>query len=303
MHRLSNPDFESPHLCSQRTTATALAVRASLRSWDHLNGHPEIYTLNHPLSDHLSVIAMGYIQAYPEKQVYYIIWAQIPRVWQRLVVVVASHGNKSLVTTVSTARPTANNGESVNTLPNDLERIFTPRFHKVRTVKHVTQLSVTLHEDGKGDVSVKPKKLEVAQDPAESVCTDLGVIQDLTEMACPVYTESEILSELRLTVTCYSSVFGSHQCIECKVPFKSLGKREGDDFKTFLNDIKLHLTMRHCVGVAKFLGFVVNESRSHLTSYIYEQPAVIELQRVFTVAKGEHTYPLECQRVLGLVDC
>ena len=52
------------------------------------------------------------------------------------------------------------------------------------------------------------------------------------------------------------------------------------------NDLKLLNSLRGCSRGVQFIGVVLDETRLHLRSYLYESPAIINLGRVFNVASA-----------------
>lgn len=45
-------------------------------------------------------------------------------------------------------------------------------------------------------------------------------------------------------------------------------------FYTYFNDLKLLKSMHGCTGVAEFIDLVLDDTRSHLRSYLYEYPVL-----------------------------
>ena len=70
--------------------------------------------------------------------------------------------------------------------------------------------------------------------------------------------------ESRIASTLCKVKVKSQICIERKVPFATAGLGVENGFREYMNDLKLVKAVQGCSGVSKFIGVVLDDTRTHL---------------------------------------
>lgn len=113
------------------------------------------------------------------------------------------------------------------------------------------------------------------------------VLQNIDDMDCPQFLESEVIFQCRISSTYYMAWIECRPCIERKVPFVKAGAQTENGYLEFFSDLKKLNSLRGCKGVAQFIGVVLDDTRAHLRSYLYESPAFGNLQTIFEYAQSK----------------
>jgi hypothetical protein len=220
----------------------------------------------------------------------FIIWAETLRLWRRVVVSATFEASTTQQSYKFATQPIYVNYESLKTLPNVLENLLNRQFSTLALFPSTTRFSMTVRERHNGQLWIVPEDFRIAEDVSERKPTRWeGIVQQLADMSCPTYIESQVIAESRILSTSYVVFVGNRRCIEQKAPFASLEARGEGDQHTFLDALRLHLALRNCANVSEFYGIVLDDSRSYLSGYLYERPPIICLGRVIAAANAEGT--------------
>jgi serine/threonine protein kinase len=215
------------------------------------------------------------------------LYAETPRRWRRIIVSV-TFSTIQEHSIISEVFATDNNEGACKVLPKEVQSSFGSMFHQLQLSSSVSRLSLSLIEDESGRFKPDPSRIKVVEDMLEKdKSREDQILQDIEDMGCTMFLESEIAVNARITSTCFKVMVNGLKCVEQKVPFASAGKKGENGFQDFFNDLKLHNSLRDCSGVARFIGVVLDETRTHLRSYLYESPTIMTLQRLFTIASAK----------------
>ena len=247
----------------------------------------EQYTTQGILSERIFVTVMKRSLVDPQTQTYFLNYAETARLWRRVIVVATFKGMKG-VSTVSSIQATDNTEDVANVLPNAVYNLLSQLLLRTPLHRSVSRLSLTLKEDENGKLCHDASELGLAKNlvERESVAEE-KILRELPDMSCPTFVESEVAVESRVSSMSYNAIVRGDRCIERKAPFATAGIDGENGFQTFLDDLKINIALRDCPGVARFVGVVLDDTRSHLRSYLHENPAVFRLSRIFIIANAE----------------
>ncbi|MCJ1323579.1 hypothetical protein MMC10_000240 [Thelotrema lepadinum] len=238
------------------------------------------------LNEPLFVLAMKQSEVDYRIQWYYLIYADNPRRWRR-VIVSAYFGKTLEASQVST--PDEKEG-ACKTLPKAIQCLLQILLPKVDFFDSVTSISMCLEDHKNGVISPSLPTIGVTEDTSEVTRSDEArILQDIEDLGCPQFLESEVITEARITSSRFDVLVENRRCIERKAPFTTAGMQGANGFNDFVDDLKLYNSIRGCSRVAEFVGVVLDDTRTHLRSYLYETPLVPKLETLIAVANTTST--------------
>lgn len=249
--------------------------------------YPELYATEGLFSNPLFVIAMKqfYIQGHFTHQ-YYLIYAQTPRCWQRVIVSATFKNVRDLSAIPQVSAPDSDDG-TCKILPNAVGTVLNTLLPCVRLFGSVTKLSLPLIEDEGGRIVQESPQMESAEDCLEiAMSNEDEILHDIEVMGCHIFPESEVVVASRMTSSYFAVKLNGQACVERKVPFASAGGDGENGLRDFINDLKLFNSLRGCHGVSQLIGVVFDDAHLHLRSYLYEAPMIFQLLRVFNIANS-----------------
>jgi hypothetical protein len=139
----------------------------------------------------------------------------------------------------------------------------------------VNKASLANKENGSGKFVIDRTKVCVVEDLEEiRISNDEPIPQDIEDMGCPQYMESEVIIISQYSTYSYIVQVESRTCMEQKMPFARAGFPGEKRVDEFFNDIKSFSSMTSCNGLVRFVGVVLDDTRRHLKCYyLHECPA------------------------------
>ena len=233
--------------------------------------YPEQYTTDGLFSDPIFVVAMLPSRQDHRAHKYYIMYAETPRRWQRVIVSATffgiSNSERGLRGVVS------DNDELVcKTLPLKFRKSISSVLADLQLFSSITRINLSFPDTLN---LTNPLNIEAVEDSSEvGMCNQEEILQYIEDRGCTQYLESEVSVESRIASTLYKVKVKSQICTERKVPFATAGSGVKNGSREYMNDLKLLKAVQGCSGVSKFIGVVLDDTRTHLRSYLYEHPAL-----------------------------
>ena len=127
----------------------------------------------------------------------------------------------------------------------------------------------------------------MAEDRLEIETSDeVRMLQDIDDLGCLQYLASDIIMVSRLTTSSFRVWVEGRMCVEQKMLFAN-DRADGENgFLAVFNDLKRLNSLRGCPGVVDFNGVVLDDTRRHLRSYLYELPLLANVQWLFGAAEN-----------------
>ena len=226
--------------------------------------YPELYAMEGLFSNPLFVIAMkqSYMQGHLTHQ-YYLIYAQTPRCWQR-VIVSATFKNFRNISAIPQVSAPDNNDCALKILPNVMGTVLNRLLRRARLFGSVTRFFLPLIEDeGSGIVQESPR-IESAEDCLEmAMSNEDEILHDIEVMGCHIFSESEVQVASRITSSYFAVKLYGQACVERKVPFASAGGMAKMAYAT-LSTTSNFLTP--CRAVMAFLNSSASCSMMHASA-------------------------------------
>jgi hypothetical protein len=260
--------------------------------------YPEQYTIEGLFSEPVFVISMKQSLEDHRTQNYFLLYAETPRRWRRIIVSATFRALRER-SAISLVSATDNDEYSCKILPKALQSSLNSLFCRLELLSSVSRLSLSLREDESGQFTIESPRIEVVEDllEKEMACED-QILQDIEDMGCTTFLEPDISVTSRISSTSYHVMVNNCKYVEQKAPFASAGREGENGFQDFFSDLKLLNSLRGCSGVVQCIGVVLDETRLHLRSYLHESPAIFSLKRVFTVANSNsETIPWSIREV------
>ncbi len=174
------------------------------------------------------------------------------------------------------------------TLPAQLLEPVTMLLQKLELFSSVTRVSLSLGEDDTGQVIINSPSIEITEDLSEiGVCSEDQVLDDIDDLGCAKFLQSEVTVQSRVSSTRFMVQVASRICIERKAAFATAGALTENGFHEYFNDLKLLNSVRGCTSVVEFIGIVLDETRLHLRSFIYESPGPGSLLSILLCADSQ----------------
>ncbi|KAL9108556.1 MAG: hypothetical protein Q9227_006642 [Pyrenula ochraceoflavens] len=250
---------------------------------------PERYNLDSIFDGAANLVAMHNVQSTNMQHIckLFFLYSRTPRAWQKVTVtatIISSYEHSAF---------------SRAFLRSSFPSIYFPMQRKLETklqsvlqtkplLETVTSLSMTIMEDALGDINVDASSTVVAEDFDESrILDDQRMLQDIDDMGCPQFLESEVIVLKRRHVYEYLVYSESQKCVETKIPFGMAGNPRHNKLYDFIDRLKHRFILRDCENVTRFIGVVLDDSRKQLRSYLIEATPVPAVCWMFIGAERE----------------
>ncbi|KAI9704999.1 MAG: hypothetical protein M1836_006779 [Candelina mexicana] len=233
---------------------------------------PEQYVTDGPFNERIAVLVMSELEYIGEQRLdmYYLLFAETPRCWKRVAVSATSliGSEEAVMSAVSTANsPDA----AWKILPGVVQPLLEGVLSSVDLADTVTKVSICLKLQASAQLGFDPTTVIVEEDIEEArACESYSYLKDIDDMGCAQYLESEIVVYHRMSSSSYLVQAESQICIEWKAPFGGTAGPRNHSFQTWINNLRLLRHLEGCEGVTKFVGVVVDDSRTHIKSYLQE---------------------------------
>ena len=140
---------------------------------------------------------------------------------------------------------------------------------------------------GSGQITADSPRVEVIEDELETSKSDeRDFLQYIDSVCCKRYVESDVITYSRINSTSYRVYVNSQACCESKVLFASGRRQDKNVFLDYLDEIKHMISLRRCANVSGFMGIVLDDTRSHLRSYLKELPMLTSMEFLLGLAKS-----------------
>ena len=233
--------------------------------------YPEQYTTEGLFSDPIFVVAMLPSRQDHRTHNYYIMYAETPRRWQRVIVSATFFG---ISKSERGLRGVASDDEDAvcKTLPLTFRKSISSVLADLQLFSSITRINLSFPDTLN---LTRPLNIEAVEDLSEvGMCNQEEILQYIEDRGCTQYLESEVSVESRIASTLYKVKVKSQICTERKVPFATARSGVKNGSREYINDLKLLKAVQGCSGVSKFIGVVLDDTRTHLRSYLYEHPAL-----------------------------
>lgn len=217
---------------------------------------------------------------------YYVLYAETSRRWRRLTISANFEGLPDQASIFGL--DSTHESEQFNiALPTVVEDHVNMQLSYVDQFTSVTHLSLYLERNESGLVFNDPARTKTSEDYLE-VCSsgEDQMLYDIEDLGCKQFLESEIITQSRKSSSCFIVRVESRVCIERKAPFVNSGIHGKNGFRSFFDDLKYLKSLRGCRGAAEFIGVVLDDTRTHLRSYLYEYPALASILTMFVGARS-----------------
>ena len=262
--------------------------------------YPEQYTMKGLFSDPIYVIGIIQSKQMCKTQKYFLLYAETPRRWRRITVS-ATFDIPQDQSAILEARALGSLEVQIKLLPRLLSDELNTLLPRLKLFNSVTSLSLSFKEDEDGKTVNDSTKTAICEDilEVEMACED-RILNDLKHLNCVQFLERDILVESRISSSRFKVRVESRTCIERKVPFVNSGTQGDNEFHAYFQDLKQLKSMRGCNGVAEFIGVVIDDTRSHLRSYLYEYPVIGNLFTILMCAESKsETIPWQIRENWG----
>jgi len=265
---------------------------ASRMSPDDFFGTPltfvgEQYTIETRLGEPSAVVAMTEIHCSSLRrlQKYFLIYAEAPRLWRRVTVSATILRFSQFSVDSEVAAPDLILS-TYKTLPGNLQHQLQGLLKNLHLLETVTEISLTITEHSTGNYTIDSPSVVVSEDLDESSTTDEEILlRDIEHMDCPQYLQSEIIVQGRMDAVTYIAQVESCPCMERKVPFSGAGLPGDNGLKRFWQDLRLARSLYECNVVVQFMGLVLDDTRTHVKSFLQELPALGTIRSILAHAE------------------
>ena len=236
--------------------------------------YPEQYTMQGLFSNPIFVFAITQSERYDSTQKYFLTYAETPRKWRRVILTATCTRSYKYSATLGVSA--SNEIDDVcKTLSEPLRNQLSMILPQLDLYKSVTNLSLSFDENESGQIVGDSIRMNVAKDLLEiEMSNEDRIMRDIEDLGCPQFLESEVIVRSRMSTSCFMVLVESRACTEQQAPFASIKKRGRNAFCDYFEDLKSLYSLRGCNGIAAFIGVVLDDTRQHLRSYLYEYPAL-----------------------------
>lgn len=251
---------------------------------------PEQYTPDGPFNERTAVLSMVELGLREGTRLdkYFLLFAKTPRHWQRVTVSASFTNTTFQGTSIASVSAGQTLEHSYKTLPGAVQPLLEGLLVSSELFESVTNVSIDLQVQDSGQVGFDPARARLAEDVEEArVCETSRYLQDIEDIGCPQFLESEIVIYFRISSSSYLVLAESQVCIERKMPFAGIDASDGNALEAFIDDMRLLHQLRACEGVAGFVGVVVDDERKQLKSFLQECPQRGSLQQILEIAEAE----------------
>ncbi|MCJ1279359.1 hypothetical protein MMC21_007183 [Puttea exsequens] len=251
----------------------------------------EQYTIETRLGEPAAVVAMTEIHcsSIHRLQKYFLIFAEAPRLWRRVTVSATILRSSQFSVGSEVAAPDLILS-TYKTLPGDLQHQLQGLLKNLTLLESVTNISLTIVEHFTGNYTIDTPSVVVSKDLEESYLNnEAEMLRDIEHMDCPQYLQSEVIVQERMDAVTYIALVESRPCMERKMPFSGAGLPGDNGLKRFWQDLKLAKSLYECDGVVQFIGVVLDDTRTHIKSFLQELPALGTIRSILahTELRGE----------------
>ncbi|KAL8867528.1 MAG: hypothetical protein Q9174_005609, partial [Haloplaca sp. 1 TL-2023] len=252
--------------------------------------YPEQYTVEGLFHHRIFAVAMLPCRINSQIHNYYLLYAETPRRWHRVIFSVAFRANPR-VHTFLRAISSEHCDWNGKTLPEDFQKKFSPVLASLQSFGLITRIKLYLSDIYS---PTETYNVQAAEDLNEvALCDQRELLHYVEDRGIQPYKESEVLVISRMGSTLFQVKVASFMCTERKVPFATAARGYRNGFREYVEDLKLLIALQGSSGVSKFRGVVLNDTKTQLRSYVYEHPALGNIFGMLLSAgiKGE-TIPL-----------
>ncbi|KAL9630872.1 MAG: hypothetical protein Q9164_006199, partial [Protoblastenia rupestris] len=249
--------------------------------------YPEQYSTGGLFHDPIFVFAIMQSEEDYRTQKHFLMYAETPRRWRRIIVSTTFTAVQDRSAIPRILAPDNYEG-SPKVLPPGLGSQLSSLLPRLELFNSVTSLSLSTVEDGKRQMIIDSRRIAILEDHKEiDMSNEDEVLESIEDLGCPQFLESEVIVKSRISSTYYMAWVECRPCIERKAPFVKAGTQSENGYRDFFGDLKKINSLRGCAGVAEFIGVVLDDTRAHLRSYLYEYPAFGNLQTIFEYAQSK----------------
>lgn len=152
----------------------------------------------------------------------------------------------------------------------------------------VTEVSLSVEEHATGRHIANTSNVVITEDLEEAgVCDEEIMLREIDHMGCPQYLESEVIVQKLLETNTFLVQVEGQTYIERKMPFSAAALRGENGVIEFYEQLKIAYALRDCEAVVNFVGVVLDDTRTHLKSYLQESPTLGCLGSLFAHAQLE----------------
>ena len=247
--------------------------------------YPEQYTVDGLFSNPLFVFSMKPSEEDYRKQNYFLVYAETPRRWRRITISATFHGVQKQSAILAT-RDLDNAEAGYKMLPRIVRNQFDTLIPRLELYESITNISFSFEQNQSGQIVSISTGTKISEDLAEvRMSGEDQILYDLEDLGCAQFLESEIIVQSRMLSSYFIVRVESRTCIERKAPFVNAGEQGENGFRNYFDDLKLLKSMRGCNGVAEFIGIVLDDTRSHLRSYLLEYPILGNVMKILIGAQ------------------
>lgn len=248
---------------------------------------PEQYVSEGSISKEMFAVAIWPSIDGPRTVRYFLNYAETARRWQRIVVFATFHGENQQTDKLRVASCSDNLWGAAYALPSTVHSLLRKILLFIGFFPSVTQISLDLKVSESGQIAAHSPRVEVIEDESEtSESEEREFLQYIDNVYCKRYIESEVITYSRINPTSYRFYVDSQAYCESKVLFAS-GRRQGKNaFLDYLDEIRHMISLRCFANVSGFKGIVLDDTRSHLRSYLKELPMVTSMEFLLGLAKS-----------------
>ncbi|KAL9607429.1 MAG: hypothetical protein Q9167_007659 [Letrouitia subvulpina] len=247
----------------------------------------EKYTVETRLGEPAAVVAMTEIDhsSIHRLQKYFLIYAEAPRLWRRVTISAMILRSSQFSVYSEVAAPDIILS-SHKTLPGNLQHQLQGLLKSLALLETVTKISLTIAEHFAGNYTINIPSVAVSEDLDESYINhEKDILQDIQHMDVPQYLQSEVIVQERMDAVTYLAQVESRPCMERKIPFSGGGLPGDNGLKRFWQDLKLTRSLYACNGVVQFMGVVLDDTKTHVKSFLQELPALGTIRSILAHAE------------------
>jgi hypothetical protein len=261
---------------------------------------PEQYMAEGLFSNRFFVVAKLQSEEDYRTQKYFVTYAETPRRWQRIILSITS--TKSQDRSAVSRNSAPDNVEDFGILPWSLQSLLNTTLPRIRLSGSVTRIDLSLKEDDRGQLATDSTRIEAEEDRVETEMSDEGqILQDIEDLGCKQCLESDVIVKSRFAASSYVVRVESQTCMEQKAAFATAGRQGRNGFHDFFKDLKLLHCLRDSFGVAEFIGVVLDDTRRHLKSYLFESLMINSVERLLGIANSNsETIPWSIREIWAI---
>lgn len=249
--------------------------------------YPEQYTMDGLFSDPIFVLGIIRSENDYQNQTYFLLYSETPRRWRRIIVS-ATFDKIQEPSDILGVSALDNLEMTCKLLPWVVWIQLKMLLPGLGLFNSATNLRLSFKGNESGQIISDPTATRINEDLLEVEMSDEDrILNDIKHLGCAKFLESDIIVQSRISSSCFKVRVQSRTCIERKVPFVNSGTQGENGVRAYLSDLKLLKSIQGCSGVADFVGVVLDDTSSHLRSYIYEFPVLGDVYTIFMCAQSK----------------